>query len=87
MGKMSAQIDIRIENFSKLSPEEIERRVGEGGLGFPEDVGKTVGEIIGAVSQRGDEALVEYTKRFDGVGITSDPVSYTHLTLPTSDLV
>jgi histidinol dehydrogenase len=77
MGKMPAQIDIRIENFSKLSPEEIERRVGEGELGFPEDVGKAVGEIIGAVSQRGDEALVEYTKRFDGVGITSDQLRVT----------
>ena len=37
-----------------------------------EDVDETVQAIIAAVVERGDEALVEYTRRFDALDLTAD---------------
>ena len=37
-----------------------------------EDVDETVKAIIAAVVERGDEALVEYTRRFDALDLTAD---------------
>ena len=86
------------------------------------DVGAAVDAVLEAVRTRGDEALREYTRRFDGADLTSfevteaemeaawdsvdedfretlrqaaanirrfheTPVSYTHLTLPTTERV
>ena len=70
-------MDIRIENFSNLSLDTIAGRIERIKSGFPEEVGTAVREIIGAVAERGDEALVEYTKRFDGVDITSGQLRVT----------
>ena len=53
---------IRILNADTLRPEDIFMRV-------PEDssaVAQTVSEILSEVRQRGDEALRDYTERFDG---------------------
>ena len=41
---------------------------------------KTVSEIIEDVVANGDAALRSYSEKFDGFA----PVSYTHLTLPTT---
>lgn len=65
-------MDMRIENLSGLSRDDIECKLGEVRLTFPEEVRKSVREIIDGVSQRGDEALVKYTKRYDGVEVTAD---------------
>jgi histidinol dehydrogenase len=66
------KLDIRIENLSGLSLDEIEGKLGEMRYCFPKEVAKSVREIIDAVSQRGDEALVQYTKQYDGVEIIAD---------------
>ncbi len=70
MEKRSTIVDICIEDFSNLSPGTIAERIGESRSGFPEEILTAVREIIGAVAERGDEALVEYTKRFDGADIS-----------------
>ena len=54
---------IPIYEFDKISPEQILNR----DIQAEEDVSKAVDEVIVAVRERGDEALKEYTKRFDGV--------------------
>jgi len=74
---MPTATDIRIENLSHLSPDEIMDRVGEVQISFPENVAKTVREIVAAVARRGDEALIEYTKHFDGATITTDTLRVT----------
>ena len=53
--------------FDKISPEQILNR----DIQAEEDVSKAVDEVIVAVRERGDEALKEYTKRFDGVELDS----------------
>ena len=65
-------MDIRIENLSGLSLDDMESKLGEVRLTFPEEVRKSAREIIDAVSQRGDEALVQYTKMYDGVEVAAD---------------
>jgi histidinol dehydrogenase len=40
--------------------------------GIPEDVRKTAAAIVYDVRSRGDEALLEYTERFDGVKLEAD---------------
>ena len=57
---------IKIRNFRDLSPEEILDRRDPGG----EDVRRAVSDILSDVRTRGDAALREYTKRFDGVDVT-----------------
>ena len=54
---------IPIYEFDKISPEQILNR----DIQAEEDVSRAVDEVISAVRERGDEALKEYTKRFDGV--------------------
>ena len=56
---------IPVRKFRDLAPEEILNRADNGG----EDVRAAVAEILSDVRQRGDTALREYTKRFDGVDI------------------
>ena len=56
---------IPIYEFDKISPEQILNR----DIQAEEDVSKAVDEVIVAVRERGDEALKEYTKRFDGVEV------------------
>ena len=58
---------IPIYEFEKISPEQILNR----DIQAEEDVSKAVDEVIVAVRERGDEALKEYTKRFDGVELDS----------------
>ena len=58
---------IPIYEFDKISPEQILNR----DIQAEEDVSKAVDEVIVAVRERGDEALKEYTKRFDGVELDS----------------
>ncbi|MGF1651235.1 MAG: histidinol dehydrogenase [Hyphomicrobiaceae bacterium] len=42
-----------------------------------DDVGAIVADIIGAVRARGDEALIAYTERFDGLTLTSETMRVT----------
>ena len=58
---------IPIYEFDKLSPEEILNR----DIQAEEDVSRAVDEVIANVRKNGDAALKEYTKRFDGVELTS----------------
>lgn len=53
---------MKILDFDSLSPEEFLNRDIRG----PEDAGAAVDAVIAAVRERGDAALREYTKRFDG---------------------
>ncbi len=41
------------------------------------DVDVTVREIIGRVIERGDQALIEYTKKFDRISLTTDTLRFT----------
>ena len=57
-------------NYSNLTPEDIEKLCSRVNLNT-EQVIPTVKTIIDEVKQRGDSALFEYTKQFDGVELTS----------------
>ena len=48
------------------------RGVGEGPGGGPDSPQRAVEEIIGAVRRRGDDAVLEFTERFDGSRLTAD---------------
>ena len=61
---------IRILKMGEVSPEEIFERKAP-----TENVTDTVAEILKAVRERGDEALLEYTERFDGARLQSLTVS------------
>lgn len=56
---------MRILDFDSLSPEEFLNR----DIQAEEDVSAAVDEIIWEVRRRGDEALRDYTRRFDGAEI------------------
>ncbi len=56
---------MRILDFDSLSPEEFLNR----DIRAEEDVSAAVDEIIREVRRRGDEALRDYTRRFDGAEI------------------
>ncbi|MCI9300631.1 MAG: histidinol dehydrogenase [Oscillibacter sp.] len=56
---------MRILDFDSLSPEEFLNR----DIQAEEDVSAAVDEIIREVRRRGDEALRDYTRRFDGAEI------------------
>ncbi len=57
---------IRILKMGEVSPEEIFERNAP-----TENVTDRVAEILKAVRERGDEALLEYTERFDGARLES----------------
>ena len=57
---------IAIDRLSGLDPEGRERLLRRAGVA-PEGVLPAVREIVEGVRERGDEALLEYTHRFDGV--------------------
>ena len=54
-----------VQRWADINPREIFRRDPEEAL----DVERTVAEILVDVRRRGNEALREYTRRFDGVEI------------------
>ena len=58
---------IRILQFEGLAPEEILNR----DIRAEADVEAVVDEIIARVRQKGDEALLEYAKKFDHVKLES----------------
>jgi len=62
---------IPIYDFDTITPEQLLNRGPE----EQEDVGAAVDEVIAAVRERGDEALREYTKRFDHADIRDFRVS------------
>ena len=61
---------MRILDFDSLSPEEFLNR----DIQAEEDVSAAVDEIIREVRRRGDEALRDYTRRFDGAEITPQQI-------------
>ncbi len=54
---------IKLYDFNRIRPEEILNRDIQGEA----DVSAAVDAVLAAVRERGDEALREYTQRFDGV--------------------
>ena len=62
---------IPIYEFEKLKPEEILNR----DIRAEEDVSRAVDEVLARVKAEGDAALLDYTKRFDGVELTDLQVS------------
>jgi histidinol dehydrogenase len=60
---------MRIEDLSKLGPEELADRFRARTMRFPRDVEDRVRKIIDDVARRGDGALIDYTRRYDGVKI------------------
>ncbi len=58
---------IRILDWNKIKPEEILNR----DIRAEEDVSAAVDAVIADVRQRGDQALLEYTERFDGVKLAA----------------
>ncbi len=66
---------IRIYDARRADPPEVAalrcRSISE----FPQEAEVIVSEILGAVRERGDAALVEYTRRFDCPGFTADQIA------------
>ena len=62
---------MRILDFDSLSPEEFLNR----DIQAEEDVSAVVDEVIANVRERGDEALRDYTRRFDGAELRDLRVS------------
>ena len=62
---------IPIYEFDKLAPEQILNR----DIRAEADVGAAVDAVLAEVRTRGDDALRDYTKRFDGVELTDLQVS------------
>ena len=56
------------KNFKKLLSAEREDSVS---------VDLSVRDIIGGVIKRGDQALIEYTQKFDRISLTSDKLRFT----------
>jgi histidinol dehydrogenase len=54
--------------------DEFLARIDSRRVNISEDVEKRVGEILAQVRERGDDALVEYAKMFDGVDLTVLPI-------------
>ena len=58
---------IRILDWENIRPEEILNR----DIRAEEDVSAAVDAVIADVRENGDEALLRYTERFDGVKLTA----------------
>ncbi|MBA7638059.1 Histidinol dehydrogenase [subsurface metagenome] len=65
------ETDIKIEDLSSMDEEEIRHFFKEGKITFPRNIEQDVKRIIGDVANRGDEALLEHTKHFDSVDLSS----------------
>jgi histidinol dehydrogenase len=65
---------MRIVDFTKLNHEQIRERLGNVRQEFPPQITEEVKSIIVDVSQRGDDALIESTRKFDGVDLTGDSI-------------
>ncbi len=63
---------IGITDLTGGSKAELLHKLAGRERGIPEDVRKTAAAIVYDVRNRGDEALLEYTKRFDGVKLEAD---------------
>lgn len=65
-----AAVAISLDDLSAYEPEGISGCIEAEKRSFPDDVVRTVRGIIEDVERRGDEALIEYTGRFDGVRLS-----------------
>jgi len=63
------KVPIEIVRLRECSPEQRERLLKRSELDIA-SVMPSVREIVEEVRKRGDDALLEYTKRFDGVGLS-----------------
>jgi len=61
---------VKIEDLRNLGPDEIESLYGGRKVEFPREVISDVKRIIDDVAERGDEALIEYTGKFDDFELT-----------------
>jgi histidinol dehydrogenase len=66
---------MRLIHTSDLNFEETLRRLRQRGKVFDEDVRTVVRRIVADVAGRGDQALFEYTKKFDGQTINAGTVT------------
>ncbi len=64
------ELDIMIKDISRLDEKEISNLFIKKERFFPENIEEDVKKIISDVKQRGDRALVEYTKIFDHVDVS-----------------
>jgi histidinol dehydrogenase len=62
-------VKVNRHDLASLSAEERNRLLERVQQADPGEIGETVAEVVKTVRERGDEALREYTKRFDGVEI------------------
>ncbi len=62
------------------NPDEIEYTVSRirGNLRLPPESLSTAKMIVNRVSERGDQALIEFTKQFDGVTLSKDDLEVSH---------
>lgn len=72
---------IKILNSENITKEEILCRVET-----PENVGPAVDEVLANVKSRGDEALLEYTKKFDKADIDAVEVSKDEIDAAMNDV-
>jgi histidinol dehydrogenase len=70
---------IELKDWSQLDREQRERALARPPSSTSATLSRTVAEIVAAVRERGDDALVEFTTRFDGVS----PMS---LRVPAEDI-
>jgi histidinol dehydrogenase len=66
---------IQLLNFTDSGFEAAFKEIIERRESVPQGVGKTVEEIIAAVRDRGDQALFEYTARFDRLELTAETLA------------
>ncbi|MBN1612891.1 MAG: histidinol dehydrogenase [Deltaproteobacteria bacterium] len=65
---------MRIVRTHEASFEEMFRRIQNRGIMVDDEIWKVVKEILDAVALRGDEALFDYTLKFDGHAVSADNV-------------
>jgi histidinol dehydrogenase len=75
---------IIIENYVKLSVKEIGERLQAQRMSYPSDIESAVTEIINDVRDKGDTALLEYTKRYDGEELTTGSIRVTETEIEKS---
>jgi histidinol dehydrogenase len=70
-------VKVNRHDLSALSREERAKLLERVQQADPGEAGETVAEVVAAVRERGDEAVLEYTRRFDGVNLADTGLSVT----------
>jgi histidinol dehydrogenase len=70
-------VRINRHDLAKTTPDERAILLERVQQADPGEAGETVAEVVAGVRERGDEALLEYTRRFDGVDLADRGLSVT----------